>query len=117
MDELLRKGITSLASASFPNAMKCWKRLGQKKLDRGGFFLQALIHLNEFPGWIRFSMDSRYAYSSTGEIIDVTTKKIVATLREESGHLVQSEKLLDLEIANGKVVRSSSQFGVGQKLK
>ena len=75
------------------------------------------VHLNEFPGWVSFSMDGRYAYVSTGEIIDVATKKIVATLHDESGHLVQSEKLLDLEIANGKVVRAGNQFGVGQKLR
>src|SRR6202035_1176995 len=75
------------------------------------------VRLNEFPGWISFIMDGRHAYSSTGEIIDVATKKIVATLRDETGHPVQSEKLLDLEIANGKVVRAGNQFGVGQKLK
>ena len=28
---------------------------------------------------------------------------------------VESEKLLDLEIANGRVVRAGNQFGVGQK--
>ena len=75
------------------------------------------IHLNEFPGWLSFSMDGRYAYALTGEIIDAATKKIVATLHDETGHLVQSEKLLDLEIADGKVVRAGNQFGVGQKLK
>jgi len=74
------------------------------------------IHLNEFPGWLSFSMDGKIAYSSTGEMIDVATKKTVATLKDESGHLVQSEKLLDLEIAGGKVVRAGNQFGVGQKL-
>jgi DNA-binding beta-propeller fold protein YncE len=75
------------------------------------------IHLSVFPGWISFSMDGRYAYVSTGEIIDASTKKVVATLKDETGHLVQSEKLLDLEIAEGKVVRAGNQFGVGQKLK
>ncbi len=75
------------------------------------------IQLGVFPGWISFSMDGRYAYASTGDIIDASTKKIVATLKDETGHLVQSEKLLDLEIAGGKVVRAGNQFGVGQKLK
>ena len=75
------------------------------------------VHLNEFPGWISFSMDGRVAYSSTGEIIDVASKKIVATLYDEKHHLVQSEKLLDVDMANGKVVRVGNQFGVGQKLK
>jgi len=73
------------------------------------------IKLRDFPGWISFSMDGRFAYSSTGEIIDVKTRKIVAALQDESGRQVQSEKLLDLEIANGKVVRAGNQFAVGMK--
>lgn len=75
------------------------------------------LQLNEFPGWLSFSIDGRYAYSSTGDIIDAASKKIVASLKDESGHPVQSEKLLDLEIANGKVIRAGDQFGVGQKRK
>ena len=75
------------------------------------------IKLRDSPGWISFSMDGRYAYSSTGEVIDVTTKKIVAALQDENGRQVQSEKLLDLAIANGKVIRAGNQFGVGTKRK
>ena len=73
------------------------------------------IHMRDFPGWISFSMDGRYAYVSTGEIVDAATKKVVATLQDEDGHQVESEKLLDLTIANGKVVRAGNQFGVGMK--
>jgi DNA-binding beta-propeller fold protein YncE len=73
------------------------------------------IKLSDFPGWVSFSMDGKYAYASTGDIIDAATKKIVTTLRDESGHQVESEKLLDLEIANGRVVRAGNQFGVGKK--
>ena len=69
------------------------------------------------PGSISFSIDGRFAYSSTGEIIDAATKKIVATLQDENGRPVQSEKLLELTIADGKVVRAGNQFGVGMKRK
>ena len=75
------------------------------------------IKLRDFPGWVSFSMDGAYAYSSTGEIIDVTTKKVVATLQDENGRQVQSEKVLDLVIANGKVTRAGNQFGVGMQQK
>ncbi len=64
-------------------------------------------------GWISFSIDGRFAYSSTGEIIDAATRKVVAALEDEAGRKVQSEKLLDVVIANGKVVRAGNQFGVG----
>ncbi len=73
------------------------------------------VALRDSPGWMSFSMDGKVGYSSTGEVIDVATKKIVATLKDETGREVQSEKLLDLTIANGKVVRAGNQFGVGMK--
>lgn len=73
------------------------------------------IKARDCVGWLSFSMDGRIAYSSTGEIIDVRSKKIVAALTDETGRQVQSEKLLDLDIANGKVIRAGNQFGVGMK--
>ena len=73
------------------------------------------IKARDCVGWVSFSLDGRSAYSSTGEIIDVATRKIVAALEDETGRAVQSEKLLDLTIANGKVVRAGNQFGVGMK--
>jgi DNA-binding beta-propeller fold protein YncE len=74
------------------------------------------ISLKEFPGWVSFSMDGKYVYVSTGDIIDAATRKVVATLKDESGHLVQSEKLLDVETDGNRVVRTGNQFGVGMKL-
>ncbi len=77
----------------------------------------ASIKLRDMPGWISFSMDGRYAFSSTGEIIDVAARKIIATLQDETGRAVQSEKMLDLAITNGRVARAGNQFGVGMKRK
>ena len=73
------------------------------------------IKQRDCVGWVSFSMDGRVAYSSTGEIIDAATKKVVAALKDETGREVQSEKLLDLTIAYGKVIRAGNQFGVGMK--
>jgi YVTN family beta-propeller protein len=73
------------------------------------------LKMRDCVGWITMSLDGRYAYSSTGEVIDVSTKKIVAALTDEVGRQVQSEKVLDVYIANGKVTRVSDQFGVGMK--
>jgi DNA-binding beta-propeller fold protein YncE len=75
------------------------------------------IKMRDCPGWVSFSMDSKFAYSSTGEIIDAGTKKVVAALQDETGRAVQSEKLLDVMVAGGKVVRAGNQFGVGMKQK
>ena len=75
------------------------------------------VKARDCVGWVSFSMDGRVAYSSTGEIIDAKTKKVVAALRDENGRDVQSEKVLDLVIADGKVIRAGNQFGVGGKRK
>jgi DNA-binding beta-propeller fold protein YncE len=73
------------------------------------------IKLRDFPGWISFSIDGGQAYSSTGEIIDSKTKKIVATLTDEAGRQVQSEKVLELVFDQGKVIRAGNQFGIGAR--
>jgi DNA-binding beta-propeller fold protein YncE len=75
----------------------------------------ASIKLREQPGWITFSLDGRLAYPSTGEVIDVKTKKIIAALTDETGRQVHSEKVVEIVFANGKPVRAGDQFGLGRK--
>ena len=69
----------------------------------------------EQPGWITFSIDGRYAYPSTGEVIDVRTRKIVTGLKDEHGVDVHSEKLLEIDFRDGKPVRAGDQFGIGRR--
>jgi len=73
------------------------------------------IQARDCVGWLSSSLDGRFIYSSTGEIFDQATKKLVKALEDEQGHQVQSEKIVELEITNGKVTRAGNQFGVGQK--
>src|SRR5215467_5569438 len=73
------------------------------------------IKLRDQPGWITFSIDGTRAYPSTGDVIDTSTKSIVATLEDETGRDVQSEKLLEVDFAGDKPVRSGHQFAIGQK--
>ena len=75
----------------------------------------ASLPMRDCVGWVSFSTDGKVAYSSTGEMIDVATRKTIATLTDETGRAVQSEKMLDLVIADGKVVRAGNQFGVGAR--
>jgi DNA-binding beta-propeller fold protein YncE len=74
----------------------------------------ASIEVRDDPGWITFSLDGKYAYPSTGEVIDVATKKIVATLKTETGSIAESEKLVEIHFADGKPTRTGDQFGVGR---
>lgn len=76
---------------------------------------KASIAVREQPGWITFSLDGRHAWPSTGEIVDVSTKKIVAALKDEVGREVHSEKMVEIHVRDGVPVKSGDQFGVGRK--
>jgi hypothetical protein len=73
------------------------------------------IKLREQPGWVTFSLDGKYAYPSTGEVIDVATKKILTALADEKGGEVHSEKMVEIHFADGKPVAAGDQFGLGRK--
>ena len=73
------------------------------------------IKVRDQPGWITFSIDGRYAYPSTGDVIDTHTKRIVVTLEDEAGRHVQSEKLLEVVTVDGKPVEAGDQFGIGRQ--
>ena len=73
------------------------------------------IKLREQPGWITFSLDGKHAWPSTGEIIDVASKRILTTLSDETGRQVHSEKIVEIDFANGKPVRTGDQFGLGRR--
>ena len=73
------------------------------------------IKVREQPGWITFSLDGKYALPSTGEVIDAKTKAIVATLQDETGGPVHSEKMVEVQFARGVPVRVGDQFGIGRR--
>jgi DNA-binding beta-propeller fold protein YncE len=75
----------------------------------------ASIKLRDQPGWITFSLDGRYAYPSTGEVVDTRTRKIVVALTDEAKRVVQSEKVVEVVMTDGRPTRTGDQFGVGRK--
>ncbi len=72
------------------------------------------IQVRDMPGWISFSVDGTYAYSSTGDVIDVKTRRIVATLEDQNFNSVQSEKMVEIQFRDNKPVLAGDQFGIGQ---
>jgi len=54
------------------------------------------IDVRAQPRWIAFSSDGRYAYPSSGDVIDASMKKIVAVLEDERGNPVQSTAMVDV---------------------
>src|SRR5205807_9627040 len=73
------------------------------------------INRRDQPDWTTFSIDGARAYTSPGDVIDTSTKRIVATLESETGKHVESEKLLEVVFAGGRPVRAGDQFAIGHK--
>jgi DNA-binding beta-propeller fold protein YncE len=72
------------------------------------------IALRDEPGWVTFTIDGRYAYPSTGDVVDTKTHKVVTGLRDEEGREVQSEKVLEIDFEGKNPVRAGDQFGLGR---
>ena len=51
----------------------------------------------------------------TPDIFDTKTKKLVATLKDESGKPVSGSKFIEVHFRDGKVVQMGSEFGLGRK--
>jgi DNA-binding beta-propeller fold protein YncE len=74
------------------------------------------IALDDMPGWVTFSMDGRYAYPSSGEVIDTKTREIITMLKDDHYNTVSSEKMVEIFLEDGKVVKAGDQFGLGRLL-
>jgi DNA-binding beta-propeller fold protein YncE len=72
------------------------------------------IPLQDMPGWINFSIDGKYAYPSSGEVIDVATRKVLTTLTDEFHNSVASEKMLEIQFNGNKASKAADQFAIGQ---
>ena len=65
------------------------------------------VELAAQPRWIAFSVDGRYAYSPTGDVIAAATKKIVGVLEEPGGAKVTSGNFLEIDFLEGRPVRQA----------
>jgi len=74
----------------------------------------AQVKLRDQPGWITFGIDGRFAYPSTGEVIDAHSRQIVSTLKDENGTDVQSEKMVEVDYSGAGPVQTGDQFGLGR---
>ena len=75
----------------------------------------ASVKLREQPGWVTFSHDGRWAWPSTGDVINVKTRMIEHTLTDEEGREVHSEKVVEIIWIDGVPVWVGDQFGLGRK--
>ena len=72
------------------------------------------ITLRDEPGWVTFTIDGRYAYPSTGEVIETRSRRIVSQLTDEQQRAVQSEKMVEIDFRDGHPSAVGDQFGIGR---
>lgn len=114
-----RHGCPSHGIALSPDEKELWLSDGHNgqlhvfDLSGGMIRQKQSMAVRDQPGWITFSIDGRLVYPSTGEVFDAASKQIVATLKDEEGAPVHSEKLLEIDFENGRVIRAGDQFGIG----
>ncbi len=78
------------------------KPKGQIELSMGGH------------GWVCFSLDGRFAWSHTPDIIDARMKKVIGTFQDETGKPVGSSKFIEIHLRDGKVLDVGNEFGLGR---
>jgi len=78
------------------------------------FQQRTTIPLQDMPGWITFSIDGKYAYPSSGEVIAVKTRAILSVLQDEYHNHVASEKMIEIDFDGRKAVKAGDQFGIGR---
>jgi DNA-binding beta-propeller fold protein YncE len=71
------------------------------------------IPVQDMPGWISFSIDGKYVYPSSGEVIERNTRKIITTLQDEFHNNAASEKMVEIDFDGNKAVKAGDQFGIG----
>ena len=72
------------------------------------------IKLRDEPGWVTFTLDGLHALPSTGEVINVQTRRVVRQLTDEQKRAVMSEKMVEIHFKGGEPVAAGDQFGVGR---
>nr|CAA9288954.1 hypothetical protein AVDCRST_MAG63-4194 [uncultured Armatimonadetes bacterium] len=92
--------------SGLPEKPPVWKRFLKTRTGRPDIFGQ--------PGWIMSTIDGRYFYPETCEIVDTRAGKIVGQLVGGDGKPTHSRFALEVVMRNGVPVRVGDQFGVGR---
>lgn len=73
------------------------------------------VEVRAQPRWITFSIDGRYAYPSSGDVIDRASRKVTATLEDERGLFVHTERMLEIHFNGRDPIEVGNQLATGQK--
>jgi DNA-binding beta-propeller fold protein YncE len=73
------------------------------------------VEVRAQPRWITFGIDGRYAYPSSGDVIERESRKVTATLEDERGSFVHSERMIEIQFIGRDPVRAGEQSASGRK--
>jgi hypothetical protein len=73
------------------------------------------IEVRAQPRWVTFGIEGEYVYPSTGDVIDRVSRKVVATLEDEHGMFVHSERMLEIQFEGGEPTLAGDQTASGRK--
>lgn len=65
--------------------------------------------------WLTCSIDGTLIYPSSGEVVDIKSRRVVTALADERGRPVETEKMLEVDFAGGEPVKAGDQFCFGEK--
>ena len=65
--------------------------------------------------WFTCSIDGTLIYPSSGEVVDIKSRRILAALSDEKGRPVETEKLIEVDFDGERPVKVGDQFCFGEK--
>lgn len=114
-----RPGVHVFDVSGLPGSAPVWKSYipthrGREKDEKGQPLYGEENGIIGPPGWIMSSIDGKYFYPESGEIIDTGAKKIVGQLIGANGRYLHSRFGLEVVFDGNRVVGVGDQQGVGR---
>jgi DNA-binding beta-propeller fold protein YncE len=67
------------------------------------------VALSGQPRWITFSLDGRYAYASTGDVVAAAAKTLAGALEDAAGAKVNSEHTIEIDFVERQPIRAGAR--------
>ena len=118
VDQSRRSGIHVFDVTGLPQKPPVWTHFidtntGREK-DANGRHLYEDNGAFGQPGWLMGTIDGRYIYPETGEIIDTNTKRVLGHLKGANGLYTHSRFMVEVDFKDGVPIRAGDQFVVGR---
>lgn len=101
--------------SGLPGRAPVWKTWIKTRRGREEMGVPAGERIFGQPGWIMSSLDGKFFYAESGEIVDTTRHAVVGQLVGANKRPTNSRFALEVAFKNNKVVRAGDQFALGRR--